>query len=207
MLVAVVAVVLAGTGNGYAADAYTSGKRLITGKQIKRNTITSAQVSNGSLLAEDFRSGQLPAGPAGPQGPTGPEGARGPQGPQGPEGASGAQGPEGARGAQGVSPVTRFARVKSNATLVAGSSGTTAARLSSRPVGWYLVTFDRDVTQCTVGATAGAVDDTFSVVARKTVNAESVGVDDSTGAHDVRVIITDEAGSAVDSPFHLLVYC
>jgi hypothetical protein len=97
--------------------------------------------------------------------------------------------------------------VKSDATLVAGSSGTTAARVSGRPAGWYLVTFDRDVSPCTVGATAGAVDSSFSVIARKTVNAEPVGVASSTGANDVRVIITDETGSFIDSPFHLLVYC
>jgi hypothetical protein len=41
------------------------------------NNLTSADVSNGGLLAEDFRPGQLPVGPEGPQGIQGPEGVAG----------------------------------------------------------------------------------------------------------------------------------
>jgi hypothetical protein len=38
---------------------------------LARDAVGSAQVQNGSLLATDFKSGQLPAGPVGPQGPKG----------------------------------------------------------------------------------------------------------------------------------------
>ena len=38
------------------------------------NSVRAGQVKNGSLLKEDFKSGQLPAGPPGPQGPQGPPG-------------------------------------------------------------------------------------------------------------------------------------
>jgi hypothetical protein len=38
---------------------------------LARNVVGNAQVQNGSLLAADFKSGQLPAGPVGPQGPKG----------------------------------------------------------------------------------------------------------------------------------------
>jgi hypothetical protein len=55
-------------------------------------------VKNSSLLASDFRPGQLPAGPAGPQGARGLEGPRGPQGPQGAPGEPGADGRPGEDG-------------------------------------------------------------------------------------------------------------
>lgn len=45
---------------------------LITGKDIAKNAITSSKVKNRSLLAKDFKKGQLPRGKTGPQGPAGP---------------------------------------------------------------------------------------------------------------------------------------
>ena len=54
--------------------------------QLKNDSITSIKVRNGSLLAADFRAGQIP------QGPQGPAGAAGPAGPAGPQGAAGATG-------------------------------------------------------------------------------------------------------------------
>ena len=47
---------------------------------LRANAVTSPKVANGSLLSEDFGSGQLPAGPRGEQGPQGPEGPQGPKG-------------------------------------------------------------------------------------------------------------------------------
>ncbi len=58
MAVAFVALFVAGAGSATAA-------RLITGKQIKNNTITSTDVRNGSLLRRDFKSGQLLRGSQG----------------------------------------------------------------------------------------------------------------------------------------------
>ena len=46
-------------------------------KKIARNAVTSAKVKDGSLLASDFRAGQLPAGPKGEPGPQGPRGDSG----------------------------------------------------------------------------------------------------------------------------------
>jgi hypothetical protein len=45
--------------------------------QLKNGAVTSAKVKNRSLLAVDFRQGQLPAGPPGPVGPVGPGGPPG----------------------------------------------------------------------------------------------------------------------------------
>ena len=61
-------------------------------KHLKNNAVTSPKVANGSLLEEDFKVGQLPAGAQGAAGTQGPQGATGPAGTQG---AQGIQGPAG----------------------------------------------------------------------------------------------------------------
>jgi hypothetical protein len=85
MLVAFTALVLSLGGNSYAAiklakNSVTS--RVIKDGQVKRadlakNAVGGAQVADGSLLAGDFKAGQLPAGPQGPVGPQGPKGDKG----------------------------------------------------------------------------------------------------------------------------------
>ena len=57
-----------------------AASKLITGKQVKNGSLTSADVKDRSLLRRDFKPGQLPAGPAGPQGPAGQPGPQGPPG-------------------------------------------------------------------------------------------------------------------------------
>lgn len=73
-VIAVLALVVALTAPAWAAPV----KNLITGKQIARNAITSPKVKNRSLLAKDFKRGQLPRGPKGATGATGPQGIPGP---------------------------------------------------------------------------------------------------------------------------------
>ena len=80
----VIAIFFALGGPSFAANAVSHAARLITGKQIKDNSITTKDVKNGSLLSKDFRAGQLPAGPQGSQGPQGPRGEQGIQGDAGP---------------------------------------------------------------------------------------------------------------------------
>lgn len=63
-------------------------------------------MKNGSLLAKDFRAGQLPAGPRGPQGLPGAPGQNG---------TNGAPGTPGAPGAPGEA--TGYARVQADGTL------------------------------------------------------------------------------------------
>jgi hypothetical protein len=67
-------------------------KNSVGAAQIKKNAVTSAKVKDRTLLAKDFKAGQLPAGPAGAKGQQGPQGIPGPQGPQG---GTGPQGPAG----------------------------------------------------------------------------------------------------------------
>ena len=83
MVVALVALFVALGGSSYAALTVT-GKNVknssLTGKDVRNNSLTGKDVKNlasgdvkdRSLLAKDFKSGQLPAGAQGIQGPAGP---------------------------------------------------------------------------------------------------------------------------------------
>src|SRR2546423_10995149 len=99
MVVASVALLAALAGTGYAAGILPAGS--VGTPQLKNDAVVSAKVKNHSLLAVDFRSGQLPAGGQGPPGPAGPAGAQGPAGPAGPTGPAGSQGPGGSQGPPG----------------------------------------------------------------------------------------------------------
>jgi hypothetical protein len=85
---ATIAVFLALGGGAYAAAKLP--RNSVSAKQIKKNAVNSAKVKNGSLLAKDFRIGQLPAGPAGPAGADGHDGAPGTPGAPGQPGQDGA---------------------------------------------------------------------------------------------------------------------
>ena len=91
-VVSVIALLVALGGTATAAV-------LITGKQVKNNSLTGADIKNRSLLARDFKRGQLPAGARGAPGPAGPTG------PAGAAGAPGADGDPGADGAPGATNV------------------------------------------------------------------------------------------------------
>jgi hypothetical protein len=74
-------------GGAYAAGVLP--KNSVGTQQLKKNAVTSAKVKDRSLLAKDFKAGQLPAG------------ARGATGPGGPQGQQGIPGEKGAKGDQG----------------------------------------------------------------------------------------------------------
>lgn len=93
MAVAVIAVVLAMTGSAVAA------KQLISGRDIRKGTITADRLSRSARRALQGRVG--PEGPAGPKGDAGAVGAVGPAGPVGPQGERGPQGAQGEQGPQG----------------------------------------------------------------------------------------------------------
>lgn len=83
-------------GTSYAAVVLP--KNSVGTAQLKKNAVVSSKVMNGTLLAADFKAGQLPAGPKGDKGDAGAQGAAGPTGPTG---AAGPTGPTGAAGATG----------------------------------------------------------------------------------------------------------
>jgi hypothetical protein len=66
---ATIAVFLALGGGAYAALKLP--KNSVGSKQIKANAVRSSKVKNGSLLADDFKAGQLPQGAKGDKGDPG----------------------------------------------------------------------------------------------------------------------------------------
>ena len=63
LVIACVALAIALGGTSYAAI-----------QRLPKDSVTTYQVKDFSLLSRDFKRGQIPAGPAGPEGPTGPTG-------------------------------------------------------------------------------------------------------------------------------------
>jgi hypothetical protein len=89
MVVAFIALLVAMGGTGYAAAVLAPNsvgtqqlkKGAVKGRDIGKNAVTSRKVKNRSLLAVDFKAGQLPAGAQGAQGQQGPQGPPGQRGP------------------------------------------------------------------------------------------------------------------------------
>src|SRR5438067_7111853 len=108
-VIACIAVASAVGGTSYAAVAV-----------LPRNSVTTVQVKDFSLLWRDFKRGQIPAGP---RGPAGPQGAAGPAGPAGSAGLPGPIGPPGPAGTTN----TKWALVRSDGGIAAQSGGITLA--------------------------------------------------------------------------------
>ena len=77
-ITATIALFIALGGGAYAATTLPAGS--VGTKQIKKNAVVSSRVKDRSLLARDFKAGQLPAGPQGLQGLQGMKGDTGPAG-------------------------------------------------------------------------------------------------------------------------------
>ena len=86
-VIATLALFLALGGGAYAA--FKLPKNSVGSKQIKKNAVNSSKVKDRSLLAGDFKAGQLPAGAEGIQGPQGVQGLKGDPGQVGSPGAPG----------------------------------------------------------------------------------------------------------------------
>ena len=86
-VMATIAVFLALGGGAYAAFKLPNNS--VGSKQLKADAVRSSKVKDGSLLAGDFKAGQLPAGPRGEQGPQGVQGEKGNPGTDGTNGTNG----------------------------------------------------------------------------------------------------------------------
>ena len=90
-ITALTVAVLGSTPLGEAAREQLAPRNSVGTAQLRTNAVVSRKVRNRSLLAIDFRRGQLPRGAVGPHGPAGPQGPVGPQGAAGAPGISGRQ--------------------------------------------------------------------------------------------------------------------
>jgi len=70
LIISVIALFVALGGASYAAIKIP--RNSVGAAQIKKNAVTSTKVKDRSLLAKDFRAGQLPRGARGATGPAGP---------------------------------------------------------------------------------------------------------------------------------------
>lgn len=100
LVVACVALAVSLGGVGYAASVLP--RNSVGTVQIRNDAIVSTKIKNRSLLAADFKAGQLPAGPSGAKGDTGEKGERGAKGETGPAGPRGPAGPAGPQGPRGI---------------------------------------------------------------------------------------------------------
>jgi hypothetical protein len=192
-VVATLALFIALGGSSYAAISLSNNsvksKHIAEGavkrSDIGKGAVNSAKVADLSLLAEDFKAGQLPAGP---QGPKGDKGDIGPPGPSG----------------RDVDVSVMYANVSSGGALINGSHATGASGVGSI----YSITFDRSVQGCAATADAGWTAATpgsssFAGIMQVDTAAFVTG-----GTNTVRVINATGADVANrPTNFHLVVIC
>jgi hypothetical protein len=183
LVVAMIALFVALTGTAVATTS-----ALITGNQIKNNSITGLDVRNRSLRPIDFRGSVR--GPRGLRGLTGATGATGAPG------AAGAKGDKGDKGDPGTPAAKYFARVEYSGTTASvpyGTPGVTAVRSG---LGFTTVTFPTDVSQCVTSAMV------FHVGGEGFVRK-------GTGSSGPNVLtqVRDHAGAAQDWGFDIAVFC
>ena len=180
MVVACIALLLAMSGTGYAIT------------RLPRNSVTTVQVKDRSLLARDFKRGQLPRGAVGPPGPAGPTG---PAGPAGPAGSSG-------------SANLKWALVRADGGIAAQSGGIT---LAAKPgAGEYILGFGSAVTGKPIlasGAYAADAGDQRGETSAGPCGGGSEGATCTTAntSSSVFVQTRNNAGSPADHAFYVAV--
>jgi hypothetical protein len=194
---ATVALVAALGGTSYAAGTIIKPNSVGTA-QLKSNAVTSAKVRNHSLLAADFKLGQLPkgaqgdrgpAGVAGPAGLTGPKGAMGDVGPRGAQGVQGDPGgPPGPQGVPGEKGETGAQGPPGDPGLVAGFAAS-----SPTPLG-FSSTASTDVTVQTLALPAGDYIITARTMVHPTSADTNVGCTLNAGGTAI-----DSTGSGLDA--------
>jgi hypothetical protein len=181
MVIGCLALLLTLGGTGYAAS-----------KALPRNSVGSIQVKDHSLLARDFKAGQLPRGAPGPAGPAGPAG---PQGPAGPAGSGG-------------SSTVKWVLVRPDGGIAAQSGGIT---LSSHTTGTYVLNFGSTVTGKPIMASGGFAGDGGSTDRGETVagpcGAGAEGVTCATTNTNQGVIVEthSQTGALADHSFYVTV--
>lgn len=223
---ATLALMMAMGGTSYAAVSLHEGSvkswhvadDSIKARDLTDGAIRSRQVLDGSLRAKDFRAGQLPRGAAGTQGTQGTQGLPGDTGPQGDTGTQGETGPKGDKGDTGdagASPVTSFALVRADGSIVNQRGVTHVRNESAGAVGGvaYTVGFGVDVNGCAIQVSVvdTAASPYYGEIPTGYGTARSTGADYPTGmggaqsGYNVRLFDSTETGVA--RPFSISAIC
>src|SRR4051794_7969218 len=121
-VMATIAVFVALGGGAYAAIKLP--KNSVGTAQLKKNAVTGAKVKDGSLIAKDFKAGQLPVGAQGAKGDKGDPGAPGAPGTAGTAGTNGTNGTDGLAGKDGANAATNVVVHRVIQGVVAATPGT-----------------------------------------------------------------------------------
>jgi hypothetical protein len=122
---------------------------------LPKNSVSSAQVVNGSLQRVDLSAATVRA----LHGARGTRGVQGIQGPQGPAGAQGAQGPQGVQGVQGVQGTARAFGLVSDVGSLSRSTNVTSVDIPQEGVFCLTLAHGIDVSQTGLVATPDSDDD------------------------------------------------
>jgi hypothetical protein len=203
-VMATAAVFIALGGGAYAALKLP--RNSVGPTQIKKNAVSSSKVKNHSLLAGDFKAGQLPAGP---QGIPGAQGVQGVQGIQGLQGDRGPAGPTAAFGfdshgfgdppaTEGTLPQTTILATTTVTLPVAGrlfvraTQKSTLTALGGGGGGPTEETYGIYVDGQAVANTKDTIDAVPTVPATKTVSSVGVTGVLVPGAHHVDYAVTKD---------------
>jgi hypothetical protein len=170
--------VFGSTPIGHAAGNLLLPRNSVGTVQLKGSAVTGLKVKDGTLMAADFKAGQLPAGSQGPQGPAGPKGDKGDPG------------------------ISLYANVTEAGVLESG----TATAASRTGQGSYVVTFDRDLSKCAAVSSAGATGSGAWIWSAW--DAVSVAGSSGANKVAITFRGPSAGGSQpVDTDFHLIVAC
>jgi len=179
MVVACLALAVGLAGTGYAVT------------RLPRNSVTTVQVKDHSLLARDFKAGQLPRGAPGPAGAAGPAGPQGPAGPAG----SGAS--------------VKWALVRGDGGIAAQSGGIS---LVAHPgAGQYILGFGSAVTGKSIVSSGGYAGDSSDQRGETSAGPCGGGSEGKTctgfdSTSNVWAETRDNAGITADHAFYIVVF-
>jgi hypothetical protein len=150
---------------------------LITGAQIKNNTVSTKDVKDGTLKTKDL-SGSARLALAGQDGQDGVDGAPGGPGPAGPPGPPGTAGTNGTNGTNGSNGVSGYQRVTATGPAVVAGANTSVG--AACPAGKKIV----GATSEFVGGFEGT-----SIQFNSDTGATAFGINVGGGADSIRIVV------------------